>query len=58
MHHTVRTAAGSAKPEINEVFASGLSQPYGIAFHSSGANTEWIYVANDDGVAPASGWRG
>ncbi len=43
-------AVGSAKPEINEVFATGLSQPYGIAFYPAGANPEWIYIANDDGV--------
>ncbi|HKS60540.1 MAG TPA: sorbosone dehydrogenase family protein [Xanthobacteraceae bacterium] len=46
----LRVPSGTARPEINEVFASGLSQPYGIAFYPAGANPEWIYVANDDGV--------
>ena len=46
----LRVPSGAAQPEINEVFASGLSQPYGIAFYPSGANPEWIYIANDDGV--------
>ena len=46
----LRVPSGSAKPEINEVFASDLSQPYGIAFYPAGANPEWIYIANDDGV--------
>jgi glucose/arabinose dehydrogenase len=42
----LRVPSGSAKPERNEVFASGLSQPYGIAFYPSGPNPEWVYVAN------------
>jgi glucose/arabinose dehydrogenase len=46
----LRVPSGNAKPEINEVFASGLSQPYGIAFYPLGPNPEWIYIANDDGV--------
>ena len=46
----LRVPSGAARPEINEVFASGLSQPYGIAFYPSGANPESIYVANADGV--------
>jgi glucose/arabinose dehydrogenase len=46
----LRVPSGSAKPTENEVFASGLSQPYGIAFYPAGPNPEWVYVANDDGV--------
>ena len=46
----LRVPSGSAKPAHNDVFASGLSQPYGIAFYPAGANPEWIYIANDDGV--------
>jgi glucose/arabinose dehydrogenase len=46
----LRVPSGSAKPESNEVFASGLSQPYGIAFYPPGPNPEWVYIANDDGV--------
>jgi glucose/arabinose dehydrogenase len=46
----LRIPAGSAKPERNEVFASGLSQPYGIAFYPLGPNPKWVYIANDDGV--------
>ena len=46
----LRVPAGSAKPERNEVFASGLKQPYGIAFYPLGPNPRWVYVANSDGV--------
>lgn len=46
----LRVANGSSKPTKNEVFATGLSQPYGIAFYPLGPNPEWVYVANSDGV--------
>jgi glucose/arabinose dehydrogenase len=46
----LRVPSGSAKPASNEVFASGLSKPYGIAFYPVGDNPQWVYVANDDGV--------
>jgi glucose/arabinose dehydrogenase len=29
-----------------EMFASGLSQPFGIAFYPPGADPRWVYVAN------------
>jgi glucose/arabinose dehydrogenase len=46
----LRVPAGSAKPEKDVVFASGLKQPYGIAFYPLGPNPRWVYVANSDGV--------
>jgi glucose/arabinose dehydrogenase len=33
-----------------ETFASGLSQPFGIAFYPPGPEPQWIYVANTDSV--------
>ncbi len=33
------------KPMQTEVFASGLSQPYGIAFYPPGDNPSYVYVA-------------
>jgi len=45
-----RIPAGSAKPTNNEIFASGLHEPYGIAFYPLGPNPEWAYIANTDGV--------
>jgi glucose/arabinose dehydrogenase len=46
----LRVPAGSAKPEKDVTFASGLKQPYGIAFYPLGPNPRWVYVANSDGV--------
>jgi len=46
----LRVPAGSAQPEKDEVFASGLKQPYGIAFYPLGPSPRWVYVANADGV--------
>ena len=34
----------------NEIFASGLSLPFGIAFYPNGNDPEWVYVANTDSV--------
>jgi glucose/arabinose dehydrogenase len=42
--------AGSAKPARSEVFATGLYQPFGIAFYPLGPNPEWVYIANSDSV--------
>ena len=46
----LRAGAGGAGPSSNEVFLSGLSQPYGIAFYPLGANPQWVYIANSDSL--------
>jgi glucose/arabinose dehydrogenase len=46
----LRAEDGDAKPSKNEIFASGLNQPFGIAFYPSGDHPEWVYIANTDGV--------
>ena len=46
----LRVPADSAKPTKDEVFASGLYQPYGIAFYPPGPNPDWIYIANSDSL--------
>ena len=38
------------KPEQTGVFASGLREPFGIAFFPPDANPEWIYVGDTDSV--------
>jgi glucose/arabinose dehydrogenase/cytochrome c5 len=38
------------KPELTSVFATGLDQPYGIAFYPPGGNPQWVYVGNTDSV--------
>jgi glucose/arabinose dehydrogenase len=46
----LRAADGDSKPSVNELYAGGLHQPFGIAFFPSGDNPQWIYVANTDSV--------
>ena len=46
----LRAADGAAKPDSDEVFASGLDQPFGIAFYPPGSDPQWIYVANTGSV--------
>ncbi len=45
-----RGLTSDGKPEQIEVFASGLKNPYGIAFYPPGSDPHWIYVGNEDGV--------
>jgi glucose/arabinose dehydrogenase len=45
-----RGFTSDGKPEQAEVFATGLNQPYGIAFYPPGENPQWLYVANTDAV--------
>ena len=42
------TAAGRA--ERTATFATGLRQPFGIAFYPAGSDPRWVYVANTDAV--------
>lgn len=46
----LRDADHDGKPELSEVFADGLNQPFGIAFHPPGGEPRFIYVANTDSV--------
>lgn len=45
-----RGTDANGKAQQTEVFATGLKQPFGIAFYPLGANPEWVYVANTDSV--------
>jgi glucose/arabinose dehydrogenase len=38
------------KVKANEVFATGLTMPYGIAFYPPGPNPQYVYVGNTDSV--------
>jgi glucose/arabinose dehydrogenase len=40
---------GDGEPR-KEVFASGLSQPFGISFYPPGTDPQWVYVANTNSV--------
>src|ERR1700722_8148555 len=46
----LRATDGASRPTVNEIYASGLKQPFGIAFFPSGDNPQWVYVANTDSV--------
>ena len=46
----LRASEGSSRASTNEIYASGLSKPFGIAFFPSGDNPQWVYVANTDSV--------
>jgi glucose/arabinose dehydrogenase len=40
----------SAGKTVDEVFASGLIAPFGIAFYPPGPDPQWVYVANTHAV--------
>ncbi len=45
-----RGVGPDGKPQQTETFATGLKQPFGVAFYPLGANPKWVYVANTDSV--------
>ena len=42
----LRDSDGDGRPDINEKFATGLSQPFGLAFYPSGPDPMFLYFAN------------
>ncbi len=40
----------NGKPEKVSTFATGLNQPFGIAFYPLGPNPQWVYIGNTDSV--------
>jgi glucose/arabinose dehydrogenase len=45
-----RGITSDAKAELMGTFASGLHEPYGIAFYPPGPNPQWLYIGNTDAV--------
>jgi glucose/arabinose dehydrogenase/mono/diheme cytochrome c family protein len=45
-----RGITSDGKPKETSVFATGFSNPYGIAFYPPGENPQWVYVGNTDSV--------
>jgi glucose/arabinose dehydrogenase len=45
-----RGITADGKPEKTSTFASGLRQPYGMAFYPPGADPQWLYIGNNDAV--------
>jgi glucose/arabinose dehydrogenase len=46
----LRASGGGNELSHNEIFASGLKLPFGIAFYPGGNDPQWVYVANTDSV--------
>ncbi len=46
----LRGITAEGKAELTSVFATGLKQPYGIAFYPPGEKPEWVYVGDTDAV--------
>jgi glucose/arabinose dehydrogenase len=45
-----RGVTADSKPKQTSVFATGLHQPFGIAWYPLGDNPKWVYVANTNSV--------
>jgi len=45
-----RGVGPDGKPLATETFATGLKQPFGIAFYPLGPNPQWVYVASTTNV--------
>ena len=45
----LRDADGDGRPDVVEIFAGNLKQPFGIAFYPP-ADPAWVYVANTDAI--------
>jgi glucose/arabinose dehydrogenase len=46
----LRTPDGADAPSENQIFATDLDRPFGIAFYPAGDHPQWIYVANNNSV--------
>jgi glucose/arabinose dehydrogenase len=48
--HLFRNADDDGRPEISEIFVTGLERPFGIAFYPPGPNPKYVYVGNTGSV--------
>jgi glucose/arabinose dehydrogenase len=46
----LRGMTNDGKAEQNQIFAAGLTRPFGIAFYPPGQDPEWLYVGNTNSV--------
>ena len=46
----IRGFGSDGKVQTNEVFATGLTMPYGIAFYPPGPNPQYVYIGNTNSV--------
>ncbi|MCW3475251.1 PQQ-dependent sugar dehydrogenase [Limobrevibacterium gyesilva] len=47
----MRAADGAERPDEVRIFATGLDQPFGMAFFPPGPDPDWLYVASNNAVA-------
>ncbi|MHB2008299.1 MAG: PQQ-dependent sugar dehydrogenase [Acidobacteriaceae bacterium] len=45
-----RGTTADGKPETTSIFASGLNEPFGIAFYPPGPHPKWLYIGNTNAV--------
>jgi glucose/arabinose dehydrogenase len=45
-----RGIGADGKPQRTETFATGLTQPYGLAFYPAGSDPKYLYVGNTDSI--------
>ena len=45
-----RGVGADGKPQQTSVFATGLHQPFGIAFYPSGANPKYVFIGDTDEI--------
>ena len=55
----LRGTSEKGEAQQNEIFATGLRQPFGIAFYPPGPDPQWVYVGNTDSSCGISlpAWR-
>ncbi len=46
----LRAKDGAGKPDVNEVFASDLERPFGIAFYPPGPDPRYVYIGETGAV--------
>jgi glucose/arabinose dehydrogenase len=46
----LRDSDGDGRPELNEIFATRLKQPFGLKFYPPGPSPKFLYVANTNGI--------
>ena len=46
----IRGFSSEGKVVTNEIFATGLSLPYGIAFYPPGPNPQYVYIGNTNSI--------
>jgi glucose/arabinose dehydrogenase len=46
----LRDADGDGRPEVNQTFATGLRQPFGLAFYPPGPSPQYLCVANTNEI--------